>query len=136
MKLAGDANVLLSAAVGGRARLVLGHPDVEQVLTTVSALDEVREYLSHLASRRRLALDTVLLAAATLPVTVVERPAYAMAIPEATRRIGKRDPDDVELLALALQFGVPVWSNDSDFEDAGVPWYTTAQLLRRLAPRR
>jgi hypothetical protein len=40
----------------------------------------------------------------------------------------------VELLALALHAGVPVWSNDDDFEDAGVEWYTTAELLRRLGP--
>jgi predicted nucleic acid-binding protein len=72
-------------------------------------------------------------AAATLPVTVVDPPAYASRIAEATRRLGGRDPDDVELLALALHHGVPVWSNDNDFEDAGVEWYTTAELLRRLA---
>jgi len=26
-----------------------------------------------------------------------------------------------------------VWSNDNDFEDAGVEWYTTAALLAKLA---
>ena len=38
----------------------------------------------------------------------------------------------MDLLAFALAFGVPVWSNDSDFKDAGVEWYTTARLLRRF----
>jgi hypothetical protein len=28
---------------------------------------------------------------------------------------------------------LPVWSNDRDFEDSGIEWYTTAQLLRKLA---
>jgi predicted nucleic acid-binding protein len=65
-------------------------------------------------------------------VTVVERPAYASKVAEATRRIGRRDPDDVELLALALHAGIPVWSNDNDFDDARVEWYTTAELLQRL----
>jgi len=27
---------------------------------------------------------------------------------------------------------VPVWSNDNDFEDAGVEWCTTAELLSKL----
>jgi hypothetical protein len=27
---------------------------------------------------------------------------------------------------------MPVWSNDNDFEDAGVEWYTTAELLKKL----
>jgi len=51
--------------------------------------------------------------------------------PEAKRRIGRRDPDDVDVLALALHAGVPVWSNDN-FEDAGVKWFTTAGLLAKL----
>ena len=69
---------------------------------------------------------------AALPVTIVERTAYASAIPEATRRIGHRDPDDVEILALALHLGVPVWSNDNDFEDSGVERHTPAEHLKML----
>lgn len=133
MRLAADANVLLSAVVGGRANAVLQHPGVETVFTAASILGEVQEYLSHLARKKRLSLDAVLLAAASLPVTVVERSEYASKIAEAARRIGRRDPDDVELLALALHRGIPVWSNDNDFEDADVEWYTTAKLLLRLA---
>jgi hypothetical protein len=33
VKLAADANLLLSAVIGGRARLVLSHPELEEVLT-------------------------------------------------------------------------------------------------------
>lgn len=79
-----------------------------------------------------MSLDVVLLAVASLPVTLVDRRVYETSIPEAKRRIGRRDPDDVEILALALHAGVPVWSNDNDFEDAGVEWFTTAQLLAKL----
>jgi predicted nucleic acid-binding protein len=46
--------------------------------------------------------------------------------------IGSRDQDDVQLLALALCRHLTVWSNDSDFEDVGVEWATTAKLLKRL----
>jgi predicted nucleic acid-binding protein len=132
VQLVADANVLLSAVVGGRASAVLQHPSVEAVLTTAVTLGEVQEYLSHLTRKKRLPADTVLLAAASLPVTVVERTVHASQISEAAKRSGRRDPDDVELLALALHAGAPVWSNDNDFEDAGVEWYTTAELLRRL----
>jgi predicted nucleic acid-binding protein len=78
-------------------------------------------------------VDVVLLAVATLPVTVVERDVYEKSIPEAKRRIGRRDPDDVEILALALHVGAPLWSSDNDFEDAGVEWFTTAALLAALS---
>jgi len=85
-----------------------------------AAYDEVFEYVPSLAKKKRLDLDTLLLACAALPVTVVERSEYQSKLAMARRRIGKRDPDDVDVLALALALSVPVWSNDNDFEDTGV----------------
>ncbi len=93
---------------------------------------EVEEYAGVLARKKRLAEDLVLLAVGALPVTVVGRTDYAASIPEARKRIEQRDPDDAELLALALAFNIPVWSNDNDFEDAGIQWLTTEKLLRQL----
>ena len=135
MKLAADANVLLSAVLGGRAKAVLTHPDIESIFTTTSTLGEVNDYALVLAKKKRLSIETVLLTVATLPVTLVESNVYAGSIARARKLIGKRDPDDVELLALALHLKIPVWSNGNDFEDAGLEWYTTAQLLRALGTR-
>ena len=132
MRLAADANVLLSAVLGGRARLILESPQVDQILTVEQIMAEVEEYAGLLARKKRLAEDLVLLAVGALPVTVVGRTDYAAAIPEATKRIEHRDPDDVELLALALAFNIPVWSNDNDFEGTGVHWLTTEKLLQQL----
>lgn len=132
MRLVADANVLLSAVIGGRAALALRHDKVEQVFTPASAYDEVFEYLPSLAKKKRLELDTLLLVCAALPVTVVERSEYEDKLAGAKRRIGKRDPDDVDVLALALALKIPVWSNDNDFEESGVEWYTTAELLKTL----
>ena len=84
MRLVADANVLLSAVIGGRAGLVLRHSGIAEVLT----------------------------------------PSFTL---EAQRRIGDRDPEDADVLALALHLRVPVWSNDRDFERTGVERYTTAQ---------
>ena len=127
MRVAADANVLFSALIGGKAGWLRRHPAIEEALTTEFTLTEVHEYAAHLARKRGLAVDLVMLAAA-LPVTTIPQSEYRRALPEARRRIGKRDPDDVELLALAIQFGIAVWSNDHDFEDAGVTWHTTASL--------
>ena len=132
MRLAADANVLLSAVLSGRAKQLLEHPTVDEIVTAEATNAEVEEYAAYLARKKNLSLDLVLLSVATLPMTVVERAVYEAAVPEATRRIGCRDPDDVEILALALHLGVAVWSNDKDFEDAGVEWYTTAELVRKL----
>ncbi len=132
MRLVADANVLLSAVIGGRARAVLDHPSITEVLTAEATHAEVQEYAAQLAVKKRLSQDIVLLAVASLPVELVARGAYEKSIPGAKRRIGHRDPDDVEVLALALHTGLPIWSNDSDFENVGVEWVTTAALLAKL----
>lgn len=132
MKLAADANVLLAAVLGGRSRLILASPMVEEVLTAEPIFAEVREYAAVLAKKKRLSEDLLLLAVTSLPVTIVEPAEYARSLAEARRRIGRRDPDDVPILALALEFDIAVWSNDKDFEGAGVDWFTTEELLRKL----
>lgn len=132
MHLVADANVLLSAVIGGQARVVLEHPGVESVATSTFTFEEVQQYATHLVQKKRLNLELVLLAVATLPVTIMPREEYKDCLPRARRKIGKRDPDDIEILALALHLGWPLWSNDNDFEAAGIEWYTTAELLRRL----
>ncbi len=132
MRLAADANVLLSAVLGGRAKLILESPQIDEILTVEPIMAEVEEYAGLLARKKRLAEDLVLLAVGALPVTIVGRADYAAAIPEAMKRIGQRDPDDAELLALALTFNIPVWSNDKDFEGTGIAWLSTEALLRQL----
>ena len=133
MKLAADANVLLAAVLGGRAGLILASAEIEEIFTAqVTLAEEVEEYAAVPAKKRRLPTDLLLLAVTSLPVTIVDRAAYANSLSEARRRIGRRDPDDVDILALAIQFQIPVWSNDRDFEDCGVQLYTTEDLLRKL----
>jgi predicted nucleic acid-binding protein len=132
VKLVADANVLLAAVLGGRARAVLQHPEIDELLTPEATLAEVEEYAIILAGKRRLSLDTLLLAVAALPVMVVEQSVYSPTLARARRLIARRDPDDVDVLALALHMKLPLWSNDNDFEDTGIEWYTTAELLRKL----
>jgi predicted nucleic acid-binding protein len=118
--------------LGGRARLVLNHPHVEEVLTTDANQAEVEEYALLLAEKKRLRGDLLLLAVASLPITVVERSEYSMSLPQARRRIGLPDPDDAELLALALHHKIPIRSNDHDFEKLRVELFATEDLLRHL----
>lgn len=132
MRLVADANVLLAAVLGGRARAILQHPKIDELLAAEATVAEVQEYAVILARKRRLSLDTLLLAIAALPVTVVEQDVYCSALPRARKLIAKRDPDDVDVLALALHMNLPLWSNDNDFEETGIEWYTTAELLRKL----
>lgn len=133
MKLAADANVLLSAVIGGRARLAFGHPGIDEILTTEQTFAELEEYVPILGRKKGLPIDVLQLAVASLPVAVIAHAVYAKRLPEALRQIGRRDPDDVELLALALQFKIPIWSNDKDFTSARIELFTTEHLLRKIA---
>jgi predicted nucleic acid-binding protein len=131
--LAADANVLLSAVIGGRAKLAFGHPGIGRVLTTEYTFAEVEEYAMVLARKKRLPADIVLLAVAALPVTLVDRSQYGKSMAQAAKLIGSRDPDDAELLALALHFRIAIWSNDKDFEQLDIERFTTERLLRHLS---
>jgi predicted nucleic acid-binding protein len=118
--------------IGGRAGLVLNHPEIEEVITTEATFAEVREYALHLGRKKKLAPDSILLTVAALPVKVMSPEVSADAMDEASRLIGWRDPDDIEILALALHFKIPLWTNDNDFEGCGIERFTTAELLRKL----
>ena len=134
VRVAADANVLLSVILGHAAFRVIDEGKVEPV-TTLETIKEVREYLPVLARKYEIdsrILDANLLA---LGITAYGPRKYRTMVAKATRLIAARDPDDVPLLALALTLGLPVWTGDKDFENAGVETYTTAQLLAKLGIR-
>ncbi len=70
-----------------------------------------------------------------LPMAIFEEKYSRSHIPEASRLLKERDPDDIHLTALALKEKVPIWSNDRDFEKLSLQVYTTAQLLKALDSR-
>jgi predicted nucleic acid-binding protein len=132
VKIAADANVLLSAVIGGRARLVLTHPEIEELVTTEATFAEVREYALLLGRKKKLAPDTILLTVAALPVSIISSEVYEDKMAEARKLIGGRDPDDIVILALNLFMKIPLWSNDNDFEGCGIERLTTAEILSKL----
>jgi len=132
VRLVADANTLLSAVLGGRAKLIVEHPKVEEVLTAAPTFGEVEEYVPVLARKKRIPTELLLLTLAALPVTVIDTPRYSSSLARARKLIGSRDPDDIDILALALHLRLPLWSNDRDFEGTGVQLLTTEALLRQL----
>ena len=130
-RVAADSNVILSAVVGKAALKVFTRTQVK-VVTSTNVLDEVREYLPKMAESYELAVEALEGQFRLLAIEEYERWQFESALSKAERRLGHRDPDDAELLALALKLSVPIWSNDNDFKDTGVECYTTARLLRTL----
>ncbi|MCX7750594.1 MAG: PIN domain-containing protein, partial [Candidatus Bipolaricaulota bacterium] len=89
-------------------------------------------YLPTLADKAEIPLETVLGALRLLPITAYPHTFYAGKVAQARALIGERDPEDVDLLALALKLKAPLWTNDRDFEGLGVKIFTTAQLVQLL----
>ncbi len=130
-KLAVDANPILSAIIGGKARSVFLNAARTSFYTTLFNFKEVEKYIPILASKRSLPLDDLYLALSTLPVSVCDVEFYKNALKKAESLIGDRDPDDIHLLGLALKLSCPIWSNDKDFDDVGITIYSTLALIRK-----
>jgi predicted nucleic acid-binding protein len=123
--------VLLSAIAGRAARRVLQVADLIVVTTDVNRA-EVEEYLPEFAERYGLAEDLLHETLLLLPIEWYDADEYGSHVDQARRFIGDRDEDDVPLAALALKLGIPVWSNDRDFENFPHGVFTTAKLLKIL----
>lgn len=133
-RLVVDANVILSAVIGGRAADLMWKTRSELV-TTAHTVQEVARYLPTLADKAGISLEVALGALRLLPITAHRRSLYGDRVAQARDLIESRDPDDVDLLALALKLKSPIWTNDRDFQGLGVEVYTTAQLAGVLDKR-
>ena len=128
-RLVVDANPILAALLGGQARRVFFETPVREFAVPAVVLSEVREHLPRLALKLGAAPAFLDYALDLLPLRAYPARAYRDSIVEARRRIERRDPDDVDVLALTLRLEVPLWSNDRDFEGTGIERLTTAELL-------
>ena len=134
MRLSGksvvDANVILSALIGGKAIRVFIEAKELKFVTTDRVVGEVREYIPVLAKRKNLSRNVMEAVFSLLELEVVEKEAYLQHVPKALELIGRRDPDDADLVALALALNCPVWTNDNDLvELKEIKTLTTAEIL-------
>jgi predicted nucleic acid-binding protein len=140
-----NANPILSALIFGRAREILFSPLFE-FITTEFTTWEVKKYIPSFARKLQQRLEragTIVSIAKIerrlfselddLPIETVYPRFYEDKLADAGRLIGHRDPKDVDLLALALKTGNPIWSDDKDFEGiAQITLLKTKHLLQLL----
>lgn len=136
-----DANILIRAVLGKRVRDIIttyatdveffapeiayddAHGHLPDVLTKFSRDDEVPEALALLALLREI-------------VRSVPEDLYIGRKAEALARIETRDADDWPIVAAALVFDCPVWTEDNDFFGTGIPTWTTDRVELYLKPGR
>jgi predicted nucleic acid-binding protein len=127
-----DANVVLSALIGGRARLVIAASDGPRCVAADAVAVEIVKHLPRLAEKRSLDATLLLATLVVMPIEWKVAAEYEERRAEAEHRIAARDPDDWPTVALALKLELPVWSQDKDLGDAGVELVTTGELLDAL----
>ena len=110
-----DANPLISALLGGAARAVI-FSGRYRLYSAQHTLFEVERYIPRMAlqlGRKELDLFREF---ALLPIIACQPRDYDSQLAEAVRLIAQRDPKDIDILALTLKLGFPLWTEDRDFD--------------------
>lgn len=131
MKIALDADPIIQSLGGGLSRKIIMKGGLKLV-TTSYTLEEAKQKTVKIAKRTGYPELFLKMMIDSVPAEVFERQDYQEHLAEAKKQIGKRDARDVDILALALWLGVPIWTADKDFEVTEIKTYDTAQLLKRL----
>jgi predicted nucleic acid-binding protein len=126
-----DANILIRAVLGARVLSLLGkYADQVDFLAPDTAFAEAREWLPSVLERRNMPVAPAL---ATLDlisglVQTIECEVYSQYEALARQRLDRRDEDDWPVLAAALAFDCPIWTEDTDFFGCGVATWTTDRI--------
>ena len=115
MRIVVDANVILSALLGGSARFILFDRRFEFV-TAEFTYGEVRRYLPRVAEKSGVSPSALEDALALIPFVRYPRQYYQRAMPRARRALRRIDPHDADILALYFVEGTYLWSEDKGFE--------------------
>lgn len=116
--IAVDANIILSALLGGKPSSILFDSKF-QFLTTEFTLNEVKKYFPRLKRKLEISQKELIYLLNQLPLKIYQRTFYKDKLEEAKKTIVHIDKKDVDILALALKFDTYLWSQDKDFEKAG-----------------
>mgnify|MGYP000050092198 CR=1 FL=1 len=132
MKLAIDANVVISALIADsktRELIVTLEPDL---LTPEFVHDEIENYEDLIVEKSGMQPARVAQFIDLLfqYIEVVPASEFYPAIERADEAIGETDPDDVLYLACAIACDAAIWSDDSDFDEQDlVETYSTSEVI-------
>ena len=127
-----DANPIISALLGGSARRVILAAKFT-FYSTQNTLFEAEKYLPWLSAKLDRSELDLFREFELLPIIACQPARYESQLARANRLIGPRDPRDVPILALALELGFPLWTEDHDFDGIpGISVRRTADLLAML----
>lgn len=115
IKLVVDANIIISALIGGATREIFFDKRFDFV-TTEYTVSEVEKYFLEVAEKAEVSETYVKKTFDLLPLEVRDKEFYKGKLEEARDQIQDIDSKDVDILALALKTGNYLWTDDKDFD--------------------
>ena len=134
-----DANILIRAVLGSKAPYLLyKYSQQIEFLAPDTAFQEARDRLTQIVATRNIPVDAALetLERVAELVRSVDVETYSAYEAVARLRIERRDIDDWPVLATALAFSCPIWTEDTDFFGCGLATWTTDRVELFLANAR
>lgn len=126
-----DANILIRAVLGEKVRhIIQAHSERVKFYTPALCFQEAEYYLPQLFKKRGLdgqeALDLLdKLSAFIYEIEMIFLEQFRI---QAEQRIAMRDPNDWSIVACAMLFKCPIWTEDTDFFGTGLSIWTTDRV--------
>jgi len=123
-----DANILIRAVLGRRVRQILRkYANSVDFCAPGICFDDARKYAADIAQRKGISLAETLAFMEQIEAIVqaVDGRLYQSYEQHARRRIERRDSDDWPIIAVAMIFDCPIWTEDRHFFGSGIATWTT-----------
>jgi len=115
LRIVVDANILISALLGGKSRFILFDPKFEFIVNEFT-LREVEKYIPFISKKSGVSEKEIRKGISLLPLKIVSKNYYKDYLKQAEKLIGKIDKNDIDIWALYLKEKTFLWSEDKDFE--------------------
>jgi predicted nucleic acid-binding protein len=126
-----DANILIRAVLGSKVRnLLISFSHSVEFFTPDVCMEDAEKYLPILFKKRSLSSEPALEVLSHLKrlLQIVDKNIYQEHAIEAQQRIKNRDFHDWPVVATALTFNSPIWTEDQDFFGSGLSTWTTDRI--------
>lgn len=110
-----DANIIISAFLGGKPRFLLFDSKFE-FTTAQFTIKEVEKYIPLISQKSGVSEKEIKRGISLLPLKIISRDYYKNHLKKAKSLIEEIDKDDIDILALYLKENTFLWSEDKDFE--------------------
>lgn len=126
-----DANIIIRAVLGNKVRnYLINNNEHVDFFTPDVCIEDAKKYLPIIFEKRNLSptISLEVLSHIKNFLHIIDHDIYQERIIEAQQRMNKKDLDDWPVVATALSFNCPIWTEDRDFFGVGLPTWTTDRI--------